>query len=99
MARPLAFLRFALLLALAAGTTQGQPTSSLARRRAIEDAMRRANAYYQANFALGSAVWNRGAYHGAHASADHTADGTAHASADRDGDRLRHSDADGNAGR
>ncbi len=26
--------------------------------------MRRANAYYQANFALGTAVWNRGAYHG-----------------------------------
>lgn len=64
MAHPLAFLRLALLLALAAGTTQGQPASSLARRRAIEDAMHRANAYYQANFALGTAVWNRGAYHG-----------------------------------
>ena len=35
----------------------------LARRRAIEAAVRQANAYYQENFALGTAVWNRGAYH------------------------------------
>jgi len=64
MRRSARLLRLALLLPLAAATLPGQSASSLERRRAIEDAMRRANAYYQANFALGSAVWNRGAYHG-----------------------------------
>lgn len=40
------------------------PDTSVPRRIAIEEAMHRANAYYQANFALGTAVWNRGVYHG-----------------------------------
>jgi rhamnogalacturonyl hydrolase YesR len=37
---------------------------NLARRRAIESSVRLANAYYQETFSLGSAVWNRGVYHG-----------------------------------
>ena len=39
-------------------------SADLERRRAIEEAMRRANGYYQTHFSLGSAVWNQGAYHG-----------------------------------
>ena len=53
-----------LATASTAGAETDASTATLPRRRAIEDAMRRANAYYQANFAPGSAVWNRGAYHG-----------------------------------
>ena len=37
---------------------------NLARRSEIEAAMRRANEYYQSHYLLGTAVWNRGAYHG-----------------------------------
>lgn len=36
---------------------------NLALRRSVEQSMHRANSYYQNNFPLGTAVWNRGAYH------------------------------------
>lgn len=55
-------LGFCLFLAIAAHAFA--QTDNLDKRIAIEEAMRRANAFYQTTFPLGSAVWNRGAYHG-----------------------------------
>lgn len=51
-------------LALSASASGQAADGDLARRRAIESSVRLANTYYQETFSLGSAVWNRGAYHG-----------------------------------
>lgn len=37
--------------------------ADLARRQSVEEAMRRANRHFQTNNPIGTAVWNRGAYH------------------------------------
>ncbi len=54
----------AVVLGIACFAIRCPAQDDLARRRGIEAVMRRANEYYQSHYALGAAVWNRGAYHG-----------------------------------
>lgn len=53
-------LRLLVLLCLAASLPA---VASPATRQSVEEAVRRANSYYQTQYPLGTAVWNRGAYH------------------------------------
>lgn len=58
-------IRIAVLtIAMICGLTLARADdSNLALRRSVEEAMHRANTYYQNSFPIGNAAWNRGAYH------------------------------------
>lgn len=58
---PARLLALAMILALNSGRVRAD--DGMSQRVAVEEAMRRSNAYYLATFPLGTAVWNRGAYH------------------------------------